>query len=103
MTVSDFPERILPEMVAPGTRLGPLLPQLAECHRPGCRSRLRHRRHDTASAVAAVPAEGDGWCYISSGTWSLMGVEIDAPVIDARSLALNFTNEAGVAGTRRGC
>ena len=54
--------------------------------------------HDTASAVAAVPAEGDSWCYISSGTWSLMGVELDAPVIDERSLALNLTNEMGAGG-----
>ena len=58
--------------------------------------------HDTASAVAAVPAEGgDDWCYISSGTWSLMGLELDAPVIDADSLALNFTNEVGAAGKIR--
>ncbi len=57
--------------------------------------------HDTASAVAAVPAEGSGWCYISSGTWSLLGAEIDAPVIDKDSLALNFTNEAGAGGKIR--
>ena len=57
--------------------------------------------HDTASAVAAVPAEGDRWCYISSGTWSLMGVELDAPVINVRSHALNLTNETGVGGKTR--
>jgi rhamnulokinase len=58
--------------------------------------------HDTASAVAAVPARaGDDWCYISSGTWSLMGMEIDAPVIDSQSLALGVTNEVGVGGKIR--
>jgi rhamnulokinase len=51
--------------------------------------------------VAAVPAEGSDWCYISSGTWSLMGVELDAPVINDQSLALNFTNEVGAAGKIR--
>jgi len=58
--------------------------------------------HDTASAVAAVPAQGAGhWCYISSGTWSLMGLEMDRPVIDAQSLALGVTNEVGVGGKIR--
>lgn len=56
--------------------------------------------HDTASAVAAVPAEGgDGWCYISSGTWSLMGVELAEPILTREALDENFTNEAG-AGNR---
>jgi rhamnulokinase len=58
--------------------------------------------HDTASAVAAVPAEAStSWCYISSGTWSLMGIEAAAPVIDGRALELNFTNEVGVGGKIR--
>src|SRR5262245_51264352 len=58
--------------------------------------------HDTGSAVAAVPAQrGGNWCYISSGTWSLMGLELDAPVIDGRSLAANLTNEVGLAKTIR--
>ncbi|MGA8025594.1 MAG: FGGY-family carbohydrate kinase, partial [Bryobacteraceae bacterium] len=58
--------------------------------------------HDTASAVAAVPASSaDNWCYISSGTWSLMGVEIENPIIDDASLASNFTNEVGVGNKIR--
>ncbi|MBP9637301.1 MAG: rhamnulokinase [Bacteroidaceae bacterium] len=58
--------------------------------------------HDTASAVAAVPAsEGEHFAYISSGTWSLMGVELNAPVINQESFAYNFTNEGGVDGTVR--
>ncbi|MGD8362682.1 MAG: FGGY-family carbohydrate kinase, partial [Gemmatimonadota bacterium] len=57
--------------------------------------------HDTASAVAAVPAEGDDWGFISSGTWSLVGMETPAPVITERAMKLNFTNEGGIAGTNR--
>ena len=57
--------------------------------------------HDTASAVAAVPALDRNFAYLSSGTWSLMGVETDAPVINEETEALNFTNEGGVAGTIR--
>jgi rhamnulokinase len=97
----DLPGTILPEIAQPGTLLGPLLPQVAEAaglsavpvYATGC--------HDTASAVAAVPASGANWCYISSGTWSLMGVELDAPVINDRSLALNLTNEMGAGGKTR--
>ena len=57
--------------------------------------------HDTASAVAGVPAEGPGFAYISSGTWSLAGVELDAPVLTEASRAANFTNETGIDGTIR--
>lgn len=57
--------------------------------------------HDTAAAVAAVPARGDDWAYISSGTWSLVGLELPEPNISDASLAANFTNEAGVGGTVR--
>jgi rhamnulokinase len=57
--------------------------------------------HDTGSAVAAVPAESVDWAFISSGTWSLMGVETPAPVITESAMRLNFTNEGGIAGTNR--
>jgi rhamnulokinase len=57
--------------------------------------------HDTASAVAAVPAEGRDFIYISSGTWSLIGIESDEPIIDANSLLYNLTNEGGVCNTIR--
>jgi rhamnulokinase len=87
-----------PDLMDPGTELGPVLPYVAD------RCALKHDTcvyttgsHDTASAVAAVPAAGnDGWCYISSGTWSLMGVETEAPIINEASLEANFTNEVGV-------
>lgn len=96
-----LPSRILPEIVKPGTKLGALLPHVAEA------TALRNAPvyatcgHDTASAVAAVPAQRDGWCYISSGTWSLMGVEIEAPVINECSLEMNLTNEVGFGGSIR--
>jgi rhamnulokinase len=57
--------------------------------------------HDTAAAVAATPGEGRDWAYISSGTWSLMGVENEEPIISRASLDGNFTNEGGVGGTFR--
>jgi rhamnulokinase len=57
--------------------------------------------HDTASAVAAVPATGEDWAYISSGTWSLIGIETPAPIITPETRRLNFTNEGGVGGTIR--
>jgi rhamnulokinase len=57
--------------------------------------------HDTASAVAAVPADGPDFAYISSGTWSLVGMELDRPVVTEASRAANFTNEAGIDGTVR--
>ena len=56
--------------------------------------------HDTASAVLGTPLEA-GWAYISSGTWSLVGVERDAPLVDAQVLAANITNERGAGGTVR--
>jgi rhamnulokinase len=92
---------ILAEVVDPGTKLGPLLPDVAEFSGLGAVPVYTSGGHDTADAVVAVPAEGRDWCYISSGTWSLMGVELDEPVINAATLAENFTNEAGAGGTIR--
>jgi sugar (pentulose or hexulose) kinase len=90
-----LPTRILPEIIPSGSVLGPLRDDVAkECGvapvpviAPAC--------HDTGSAVAAVPAEGSDWCYISSGTWSLMGVELDQPLINDKALQYNYTNEGG--------
>ncbi len=92
----------LPPLIDPGRELAPLLPRVAEA--AGLKNEAivyTTGSHDTASAVAAVPAQGADWCYISSGTWSLMGVELDEPVINAASLAANFTNEVGVANKIR--
>ncbi len=95
---------ILGELVDPGTKLGPLTAALAESTGLGAVPVYASGGHDTADAVMAVPAEGpykNDWCYISSGTWSLMGVELDEPVINAATLAENFTNEAGAGGKIR--
>jgi rhamnulokinase len=88
----------LAPLVDPGTDLGPVLPYIAErCDLKQETTVFATGSHDTASAVAAVPARaGDNWCYISSGTWSLMGVELNEPVINDASLQANFTNEVGV-------
>jgi rhamnulokinase len=90
--------RLLCDLIEPGTKLGKLLPHIAEVDTPV----FATGSHDTASAVAAVPARGGAnWCYISSGTWSLMGVELNEPVINQASLEANFTNEVGVERTIR--
>jgi len=96
-----IPSRILAPLVEPGTRLGPLRAPLGEFSGLGAAPVFATAAHDTASAVAAVPAKGDDWCYISSGTWSLMGVELPRPIVNERSASLNFTNEAGFGGRTR--
>jgi rhamnulokinase len=96
-----LPDRILGTIVPPGTVLGPLRRTVAEQVGLSGVPVVLPATHDTAAAVAAVPARGDSWAYISSGTWSLMGVEIPAPRTDEAALAANFTNEGGVDGTIR--
>lgn len=92
---------LLPPLAQPGTRLGALRPEVADYTGLAGVEVFTTASHDTAAAVAAVPASGEDWCYISSGTWSLMGVELSAPLINERVLAENFTNEAGFGGTTR--
>jgi rhamnulokinase len=96
-----IPARLFGPIVWPGTTLGALRPTLAAELGLGQARVIAPATHDTGSAVAAVPFEGPQAIYLSSGTWSLMGVELSAPVINAHSLADNFTNEGGVGGTFR--
>ena len=96
-----LPRELFGPLVAPGASLGPLLPEVVADNGLKNVQVVVPGSHDTASAVLAVPASNDRWCYISSGTWSLMGVETDAPVITDDAFRWNFTNEAGVAGTNR--
>lgn len=96
-----LPTHILPGIVPSGTVLGELLPSVAEETGLKGTKVVASVCHDTGAAVAAVPAEGGDWCYISSGTWSLMGVELPEPIINSWSLGLNFTNEGGYGGTIR--
>jgi rhamnulokinase len=99
-----IPTHLFPRIVQPGTLLGPILPAVEEevggtgqrtlmAIAPAC--------HDTGSAVAAVPAQGANFAWISSGTWSVMGVEWPGAVINPQSLQFNITNEGGVCGTFR--
>ncbi|NLF16407.1 MAG: rhamnulokinase [Lentisphaerae bacterium] len=97
-----LPRHLLPPIAPPCTLAGPLRPAL--CAELNCEPIpvILVGSHDTASAVAAVPAEpGSSWAYLSSGTWSLLGVELDAPVITPASLAADYTNEGGLGGTTR--
>jgi rhamnulokinase len=96
-----IPSHFFGEVVSPGTVLGPLVPTVAEETGLGDVSVVASACHDTASAVAAVPAGEEDWAYISSGTWSLVGMEVQEPIITPASLAGNVTNEGGVAGTFR--
>jgi rhamnulokinase len=104
----EIPRPILPEILEPGSVIGPLRPDIArELGIKTAPPVIASASHDTAAAVAAVPvsdsplAENETWGYISSGTWSLMGIELDQPEISAKALANNFTNEGGVGGTIR--
>ena len=95
-----IPTDILGAIVPPGTELGPLLPSLSE-ELGGDLKVVAPGSHDTACAVAAVPARGRDHVYLSSGTWSLMGVETERPIISEKSLTHGFTNEGGVCDTIR--
>jgi rhamnulokinase len=96
-----IPTRILPPIVPPGTMIGTLLPSLREETGLPAVEVITPGTHDTASAVAAVPAEpGARFAYLSSGTWSLIGVESPEPVITEASYVNNFTNEVGIGCIR---
>ena len=111
----ELPRAILPELIEPGSELGVLRPSIADEVGLTCPVMvIAPATHDTASAVAAVPTTAfstsaspsssgvlPDWCYLSSGTWSLLGVEVPRPVINAETMRYNFTNEGGVAGTTR--
>ncbi len=96
-----LPTRLFPEVVPSGTRLGRLKPALAAETGLGEIEVLASCSHDTGAAVAAVPASGGDWAYLSSGTWSLMGVELGQPLITDECRELNFTNEIGFGGSIR--
>ncbi len=98
-----IPSRMFPEVVPSGTVLGKILPEVEEevcidgltVVAPAC--------HDTGSAVAGVPANGSDFAWVSSGTWSILGAELNEPVINEKSLAFNLTNEGGMNHTFRFC
>lgn len=98
-----LPTHFLGPISPPGSSVGTIRPALAAA--TGLPTALRvvtPAAHDTGSAVAAVPGDdGADWCYLSSGTWSLLGAELSAPCLSAAAQAAMFTNELGVAGTTR--
>ena len=96
-----LPTSLLCDLADPGTRLGPLLETVAEETGAGDVEVVVPGTHDTASAVAAVPAGEGTWAYLSSGTWSLLGVETQEPVITPRTMEFDLTNEVGVCDTIR--
>lgn len=96
----DIPTHMLPEVGAPGTDVGPLLPEYAVGSLRGTRVVLPPG-HDTASAVVGTPLANPEGLYISSGTWSLAGIEIPRPIISDRTRVANITNEGGYDGTIR--
>jgi rhamnulokinase len=93
---------LFPALCEPGDRIGELTPATLDATGlTGSVPVVAVGSHDTASAVAGVPAQGERFAYISSGTWSLVGVELDEPVLTEESRKANFTNELGVDGTVR--
>ena len=100
----DIPTGVFPEVVPPGTNLGKLRGDVAERSRLPRLNVVAPATHDTGAAVAAIPTELGGtakWAYISSGTWSLMGLELPQATLGHRALELNVTNEGGIDGTFR--
>jgi rhamnulokinase len=97
----SLPMNIMPDIVSPGTVVGKLTESIAA--ELGCEQIpvIAVGSHDTASAVAAVPAEGNNWAYLSSGTWSLMGVEVPKAIVNDKTFECEFTNEGGVENTIR--
>jgi len=101
LTRLDVPARLLPDVVQPGTVLARLSEDAAEETGLGTAQVVAIATHDTGSAVAAVPFRRPGSAYISAGTWSLVGVELEQPLINDATFAANLTNEGGVGGTFR--
>ena len=96
-----LPPGLLPPLTAPGERIGSLTPDVAASLGAREIDVLAIGSHDTASAVVAVPMTSRNAAYICSGTWSLIGVETDAPIVSEESRQANFTNEGGVDGRVR--
>lgn len=97
----SIPQRLMQRIVPSGTVVGELLPEIVrEVGGKGVKV-ITVGSHDTASALASIEAEGDGWAFISSGTWSLMGVAVERPILTQEALDGDFTNEGTVDGQIR--
>ena len=98
---AGIPQKLAGEIVQPATILGDLLTEVLEETGSTPIPCIAVAGHDTASAVVSVPARGENWAYLSSGTWSLLGIENTVPLVSEKTLEMNFTNEGGVEGTTR--
>ena len=87
--------------IEPGETIAPITKEIQEITGLSSIPVVAVAGHDTASAVAAIPAKDKHFAYLSSGTWSLMGIEVDSPIINEESFKMNFTNEGGIEGTTR--
>jgi len=96
-----IPSHLFQPVTAPGTQIGPLLPDVAEETSAADVQVILPACHDTGSALVAVPARNQDFAWVSSGTWSIMGAEVKAPVLTEKALRYNFTNEGGAFGTWR--
>lgn len=97
----NLPVSLMQEIVQPGTFIGNFKEEIGKSTGLGQVPVVAVATHDTGSAIAAIPARGKNWAYISSGTWSLMGIESSVPLINEKTYALNLTNEGGVEHTFR--
>ena len=101
MDALGLKDDLIPDRVQPGEVVGKLRFSIAKETGLGEVPVVAVAGHDTASAIVAVPAENEHFAYLSSGTWSLMGIEVPEPIINEQSARLNFTNEGGIEGTTR--
>ena len=97
----EIPAEIFPDVVTPGTTLGPVTAETASQTGLGQATVIAVATHDTGSAVAGAPLGSRGSIFLSVGTWSLVGSELDGPLINDETFDANLTNEGGVAGTTR--
>lgn len=98
---AGIPQKLMGEIIQPGEFVGNILAEVQEETGSKEIPCVAVASHDTASAIASVPADGKNWAYLSSGTWSLLGIESPVPLVSEQTLKMNFTNEGGVNGTTR--
>jgi rhamnulokinase len=98
---AQLDENLVEDIIQPGTELGKVLQEVQEETGSVEIPCIAVASHDTASAIASVPASDGHWAYLSSGTWSLLGIESKEPIVSEKSMDMNFTNEGGVEGTTR--
>ena len=96
-----IPRSVMQKVIAPGTIIGPIKPNI--CAETGINPMpvIAPATHDTGSAIVSIPSTGRDWAYVSSGTWSLMGIEVAQPILTDKARKYNFTNEGGACKTFR--